>query len=167
MVLSQNCRHTHNDGLGGDRHVPVTAPPFQTSCFQTSHAQQHSVRYASCSGSAERTYAAAPCDFNWMIRCNSISDGGAARVSVRRKPKEHWWLEPLSSVSFLLGWITRPLRPLVSTPVWIPHLQLSGSPISGTLAFTGGAADRSSLVFAMWATIFRPAEITPPKKKPP
>lgn len=84
----------------------------QTSCFQTSHAQQHSVHYASCSGSGGTTCAAAPCDFNWMIGCNSISNRGTTRVSVRRKPKEHWWLEPLSTVSrhlsYLLGWITRP-----------------------------------------------------------
>lgn len=62
MVFSQTV--AMRSGLGGDGDALVTALQFQTSCFQTSHERQHSVRYASCSGSGEATCAAAPCDFN-------------------------------------------------------------------------------------------------------
>lgn len=97
MVLSQTLT----------RDASVTVLQFQTSCFRASHAQQHSVRYASCIGSGGTTCAPAPCDFNWMIGCNSISNRGTTRVSMRRKPKEHWWLESLSTaghhLSYLLG----------------------------------------------------------------
>lgn len=89
-----NCRQTNWSQSGVETFVTVLK--FQTSCFETSHGHQHSVRYPASSGSVETTYAAPPCDFNWVIRCNSISNRRAMRVSVRRKAKEHWWVESLS-----------------------------------------------------------------------
>lgn len=76
--------------------TPVIVLTFQTSCFVTSHEKQHSAPYPPSSASVQTMYAALPCDFNWMIRCNSISNRRAVRVSLRRKAKEHWWVGSLS-----------------------------------------------------------------------
>lgn len=70
---------------------------------------QHSARYLPSSGCVGTTYAAPPCDSNCLIRCNSISNRRAVRVSVRRKAKERCWVEPLS--------------PLPSQPSWLPPLR--------------------------------------------
>lgn len=90
---------------------------------------QHSARYPASSGCVGTTYAAPPCDSNCLIRCNSISNRRAVRVSVRRKAKERCWVEPLSPPALPTvvaptsqGLITRPHRPLVSTHVWTPPL---------------------------------------------
>ena len=72
------------------------------------------------SGSAETTHAAPPCDSNWVIRCNSISNRRAMRVSLRCKAKEHLWVGPLSVPlhhrCYLSGCITRPALLLASSP---------------------------------------------------
>lgn len=113
MVLSQAV--VKQTRLQPEIETFVTVVIFQTSCFETSHEQQHSARYPASCGSLETTYAAPPCDFNWMIRCNSISNRRAMRVSMRRKAKEQWWVEPLSMTlhhrCYLSGYITRPGRP--------------------------------------------------------
>lgn len=44
--------------------TPVIVLTFQTSCFETSHEQQHSSRYPPASSSVQTMCAAPPCDFN-------------------------------------------------------------------------------------------------------
>lgn len=115
-------------------------PSFRTSCFDASHERQHCSRYLASTSRVRTTDDAPPCDFNWVIRRNSISNRGAMRVSLRRKAKEDWWVAPLSVTlrhcCYLSAAITRSDRPRVSTPSRPLNPNCRGPPTYGTMWVT-------------------------------